>query len=355
MNISLDGIVLSNALSAITRIAPPAVGNITLKSDGKVFTLSSYSDAAYCSYTVPSESVSGEAEFCIPIDSFKSAIVKRKALSLKYENTTLKIASKNFQISLATSDAIAYDTPADKNVIEQWVITPEQGSWLKQAVKSCALAPTVINPSPALTIKLTDNNAFVCCYGEDHLAFTFSKEVKGKMEVTLPVDTILSILEVFAGQSFKMQRTENRLKVFNKLCRVSISLPAQEYLPVSTILDTARNANKSEGKIISLHKEEIINFLTNASALASKERLGIKFLGDASKLRLQIQSINGQCATVIKGNNDGINFDLDSVYFREAIDKCNEEVMIKWVQKDLEYVYIPTKTAHFLIATSQRT
>ena len=362
MNIILENTGLTLALKAVSRIAPPSNGNINIKCDGNNLKIVSYSEASYCEYVVPCEAVSGQAEFGIPIDAFRSAVQGRKKLSLTYKDTTLQIKSGNFAINLATVDAMDFDSSKQdaeekEETVQKWVLNTEQATWLKQAVSACMLEPTSINPNPALTISLNPKRAFVCCYGDDHLSFAVSKQIKGDMEVTVPAVTIASILEVFSKQTFKIVHTSTKLEVSNKLCKVAMSLPAAEYMDTEILINKAQEVNKAKGKYITINKQTILDFLTNASALDTKEkeRGGISFIGDSSKLVMQIKAIAGQCKAVVKMNADNISFTLDKLYFREAVSRGGEDITIKWIDENGGMVYIPGKSSYFLIATWQNT
>ena len=238
MKIKVQGSVLSNILKNISRIAPPLNNALTLKVEKNKFSLIAINEVARCFYSVPTESIEGEGSVCVSIEALKSAIAGRKELTLYEQEGVLKIVSGNFKINLATQEIISYEFEEEENVKTQsWQVTTEQASWLKQAVTNVALTPTAIMENPPLVVKLSNKNAFVCCYSSDHLAFALTKEITGNLELSIPCETFMNVLEVFSKQNFTLSKSDTKLTVSNELCEVSVSLPSQEYLPSQIIID----------------------------------------------------------------------------------------------------------------------
>nr|DAY64495.1 MAG TPA: beta clamp protein [Caudoviricetes sp.] len=354
MKIKVQGSVLSNILKNISRIAPPLNNALTLKVEKNKFSLIAINEVARCFYSVPTESIEGEGSVCVSIEALKSAIAGRKELTLYEQEGVLKIVSGNFKINLATQEIISYEFEEEENIKTQsWEVTTEQASWLKQAVTNVALTPTAIMENPPLVVKLSSKNAFVCCYSSDHLAFALTKEITGNLELSIPCETFMNVLEVFSKQNFTLSKSDTKLTVSNELCEVSVSLPSQEYLPSQIIIDKVKEVHKAQGTSLSFKKEDLLAYFTNAKALQTKERGSIIFKGNSKKIVLEIRTFAGHCENIFNGNYENVNFGLDQLYFEEAVAKCGEEVSLKWVNDEIQYVYIRTKNSYYLLSTLQ--
>ena len=355
MKIKVQGSVLSNILKNISRIAPPLNNALTLKVEKNKFSLIAINEVARCFYSVPTESIEGEGSICVSIEALKSAIAGRKELTLHEQDGVLKIVCGNFKINLATQEIISCEFEDEQTTESSWKVTAEQATWLKQAVSNVALAPTAIMENPPLLVKLSSKNAFVCCYSSDHLAFALTKEITGNLELTMPCETFASVLEVFSKQNFTLSKTDTKLTVSNDLCEVSVSLPSQEYLPSQVIIDKAKEVHKAQGTTLSFKKDDLLAYFTNAKALQTKERGSIIFKGNSKKIVLEIRTFAGHCENIFDGNYENVNFGLDQLYFEEAVAKCGEEVSLKWVNDEIQYVYIRTKNSYYLLSTLQNT
>lgn len=207
--------------------------------------------------------------------------------------------------------------------------------------------------NPPLVVKLSSKNAFVCCYSSDHLAFALTKEITGNLELSIPCETFMNVLEVFSKQNFTLSKSDTKLTVSNELCEVSVSLPSQEYLPSQIIIDKVKEVHKAQGTSLSFKKEDLLAYFTNAKALQTKERGSIIFKGNSKKIVLEIRTFAGHCENIFNGNYENVNFGLDQLYFEEAVAKCGEEVSLKWVNDEIQYVYIRTKNSYYLLSTLQ--
>jgi len=331
MKIQLELEALLGALDTISKIAPPASGNITLQTASSRFTIISTGDISSCTLIVAADAVSGDGEISVSMQAVKDAIKGRQKLELSYNNATLSVKSGKYLAELATVDVIPVDEP-DKEEVKEWRITTDQASWLKKALRDVNLKPTTLLSSwmPA-GVKITSKGAFVACYDTLHMSWTTAKAVTGDFECVLPVETLLNIVDVFHKTNFVIRQGKNRLYVKNKLTNVHLSMPATDELPsISEVQEKIREASATDGTEFTFGKASFLTFLDNARSVLGKERAEILVTAVKAGVALLIKTGSGQVENVIEGSGRG-KFAVDYENMMELVSKASENVQLKVV------------------------
>lgn len=355
MNLTLENDVLQEALRVIARIAPPVSGNITVDSDGSKLFFRSNSDTSRCSVNLPADVKGKAGNFAVSLSSLRDATKGRKTLEVSYEKTMCRIKSGAYKADLATVDSMELEDSEDEKIGKPVKLSGEQVQWLKSAVATVALKPTqLIATFMPVAIKLTKKGAFVACYDSNHMAFINSGEVTGELETKLPLDILTSVLDAFGKQGFKMQLSKASLYVSNPLVKVVLSLPQEEEneLQIDEVIAGAKGSKEAKGHEVEVSKTDLLAFLDNARAIATKERSEIKMELGEGKIRLEVQTANGSSKAVIKASaakKDSVLVDFE--FLDEAVRKCPESVIMKVVKG--EFLAIKLKTATVIVSQNQ--
>ena len=354
MQLSVEAAVIQEALKVLTRLAPPTSGTVLIVSDGKGATMQSASDVDRCSFTLPCK-VKGKANmFAIPIEALRDATKGRKDLEMEYDSNLLSIKAGSYVTKLATADAMQneYDEEKKKSKIK---VSADQAIWLKGAVADVALKPTaILSDFMPLTIKLMKKGAFVACFDARHMSFLESKEIDGDMEVTLPLHTMQSVLEVFGNSKFTMELTASSLYVTNPLVSVVLALQQaeSEEITADVVREKAKEALKMDGNMIEVNKKDITDFIDNARAVLTKERGEIHISAEKGSLRLASVTVNGSTKVKIKASvKKSIDVKVDYEYFEEAVRKCDDKMSLKVVGDD--FIMFKQKKANVLVGLNQ--
>lgn len=355
MLFTVDGAVLQEAIRVVSKLAAPISGSVTLQIANQKAYMHSVAELSRISILLPG-TVEGEATFAIDLNTLKDATKGRAEITTKYDKTLFKIKSGNYTAELATSDALNVEEDEDKKVGPVIKLSTEQGAWLKSAIATVALKPiTILSSFMPVTVKLDSKGAFVSCYDNEHMAFLKSNEIQGEMDVTLPVDTLQSILDAFSKAPFKMQLGIANLHVSNALIKVSVALPqAEDNSTVSAedVINKAKSAVKEDGLNIEVSKKDIVDFLDNAKSIATKERGEITIQTEKGKIKLDVMTSNGSTKTVIKANvTEVVKVKIDFEFFQEAISKCAELVVMRIVGDS--FIMLKTSTAYVLVSLNQ--
>lgn len=350
--------MIQAAIQAVNRLAPPQTGNLLLESDGKSLVMKSASDVARVRVVIPGE-VSGDALFAVPVENLTAAVKGREELELSLDKGMLVVKGSRYSSRLSTVDAIQMDEPKAKNDEGQsWKLSPEQAKWLKTAVQAVALKSNIsIESYMPVSVKLSAKGAFVSCYDNNHMAFVESKEVTGDLEVTLPLDTMNAVLEVFdgVGVAFTMTVTKNALRVRNKLVDVRLSLPDQngaEVIAVDAVIDKTKEARKASGQEIMVTRADVQLFLDNAKSVAVKERSEVVGAAESGKLVLSVTTNSGSSKASLKAHvSTPAAFKIDNGFFTEAVGKGKEDLQIKVV--DSAFIMVNGKDVTHIMAQNQ--
>lgn len=356
MNAQIESASIQEALRVALRLAPPMSGNVTLESDGAKLTMHSIAELSRCSVLLPG-TVKGKAFFAVATDALSAATKGHAELEVSYDKTMLKIKSGRYTADLTTVDAVQLED-VEREKGQTWKLTPEQGMWLKNAVQSVALKPSALLATGFMpvTAKLTPKAAFVTCFDNQRMAFINDREVKGELEVTLPVDTFAAVLDTFHKAKFSMLVGQSSLFIKNAIVEVQLSLPEKDeenQIGTDDVIGKAREAMKIDGSEMQLSKSEVVAFLDNARAVASKERSEIKVHAEGGKARLSVATTNGTSKTTIKAvtPKKAVAFNIDFDYFDEVVRKCPDDVAFKVVQG--AFLMFKTRASNTLVALNQ--
>lgn len=335
MQLTVDGLILQEAIRVVAKLAPPVSGSVTIQVANSKAYMHSVAELSRVSILMPG-TVDGEATFAIDLNTLKDASKNRGEITCKYEKTLFKIKSGSYLAELATSDALNVEEDDDRKVGTIIKLSSEQSTWLKSAVTTVALKPiTILSSFMPVTVKLSDKGAFVSCYDTEHMAFLNSKEITGDMDVTLPADMLQAVLDTFSKAPLKMQMGVSNLHVSNALIKVSVALPqAEDNSSVSAddVINKAKSAIKEAGLDIEVSKKDILDFLDNSKAIATKERGELTIQTEKGKLKLEVVTSNGTTKTVLKANVlTSVKVKVDFEFFNEAISKCPESVNFRIV------------------------
>lgn len=353
MNFKIDAAAIQEALRVIGRLAPPDSGNVTISSNGKKIFIHSSSETSRCAINMPA-TVEGKAgTFALSMNALRDATKGRKELEVEYSKSMCRIRSGAYRCELATVDALEIESNDEErgNKIE---FSGEQAAWVKSAVASVALKPTALLSSfMPIGLRLTSKGAFVACYDVNHMAFLNSDEMKGDMEIKLPLDTLAAVLDAFGNSSFVLELGKASVMVSNKLVKVFLSLPQEEEneLQLTDVIETAKAAKKAEGQTLVVPKDEFIAFLDNSRAIATKERSEIKIAVADGKLKMEVTTVQGSAKAALKVKSKACEFAIDFEYLDEAVRKAGTNVEMK-VVKD-EFLSVQLKDSTIVLSLNQ--
>jgi len=365
MKCKIESLFIQEALKVALRLAPPLTENVNISVDGNKMHLISASELAKCTIVIPGE-VEGSAMFGVSVQALQDSVKGRTEVELTFDKSMLIVKSGRYVAKLATVDAIQGESQettkksADNEVKEaeqKWKLTAEQAAWLKQAVTQVALKPSSVTTTfMPISVSLTDKAAFVSCYDMNHMAFIKSKDVKGDLSLTLPVETINAVLEVFNKTAFSLTVGNAAMRIRNKVVDAILSLPdtdSEEVISVKDVMAKSREAMTTDGLFIDVATSEVRQFLDNARAVIAKERSELQLTGEAGKLTLSVQTTNGQVKSTVKAKvPKAFKFNIDAEYFSEAVSKCQVD-LLKLKLVDGAFLMIEAKESHFVIALNQ--
>jgi DNA polymerase III sliding clamp (beta) subunit (PCNA family) len=357
MKCKIESLLLQEALKVALRLAPPMTESVNISVDSNKMYLISASELAKCTILIPGE-VEGSAAFGVSVQALSDATKGRSEVELSYDKSMLVVKSGRYQAKLATVDAIQSEEAAKEAGDEQkWKLTAEQASWLKQAVTQVALKPSSVTTTfMPISVSLTDKVAFVSCYDMNHMAFIKSKDVTGDLSLTLPVETINAVLDVFNKTSFSLTVGQATMRIKNKLVDAVVSLPdtdSEEVISVKDVMAKSKEAMTTDGLFIDVARADVQQFLDNARAVIAKERSELSIVGEQGKITLSVNTTNGQVKSTVKADvKKPFKFNIDAEYFAEAVSKCQVE-LLKLKLVDGAFLMIASKDSSFVIALNQ--
>jgi hypothetical protein len=347
----IDADIVQEAIRVALRLSPPISGNFTLETKENKLYMHSAAELSRCSIHIPCELESDDIQFALPVDALQAATKGRKNMTMVLDNSLLKIKSGKYLVSLTIQDAITQDEDR-KTESEILKLTADQMTWLKGAVASVALKPTQnLTTFMPVMVRLTDKSAFVCCVDENHMSFTTTKTVTGDMNVTLPLETITAVLDVFNKIECEIQVTSSALYVRNRFIDVVLALPdAREVIDADIVRDKARESMKMDGAQVELDKKEVTDFLLNARSVNDKSRSELRVSTEPDAVTLMVRTTIGTAKTRLVAKCGGeVDFRIDLEYFEEAVRK-SKEVRFKFVGS---FIVVYTTDAHVLISLNQ--
>lgn len=340
MEFSTAADVLQEALKVVSGLAPPTNGNITLTSTGKKVYIAASSDSAMCTINMPAAVRGKPGKFAISLLALKDATKGRKELTLLYDKTLCKISGASYKCELPTVDAIDSDDTEEK-LDKSVSLDVDQVTWLKSAVAVVALKPTpLLATFMPVAIKLSEKGAFIACYDENHMAFMRSKEIKGSMELKIPLEVLTAVFTNLGKTGLNIALSKSGMTVSNKLVKLNLNLPQEEEtdLKLSEVLQTAQASvatGKTNGIAIELDKAEVQSFMDNARSVATKERSEVRMEFAKDKLKLEVSTANGMVRTVVKAKcGQSVTALIDFDFFDEAIRKSGATVALSLVKSE---------------------
>lgn len=354
VKIQLESKNLHTALGIAARVAVAQDGSVTFAGSKNTLTLHSVGDLSRCALVIPAD-VSGEDfEFAIPLDAIRDATKGRDTVEMSWDGNMLTIKSKGYKTDLLTLDAISRDD-VDKVEAQEWKLTPEQGTWLKGALTAVGLKPTaLLSTFIPVSVKLTSKAAFVGCYDNQHMAFLNSRELTGDLELTLPLDTFATILEVFQGQAFRMRVSQSRVELKSKTASIILSLPAMDgAITIDAVIAKAKEAASASGIAVTLSKPEVLTFLDNARSVVGKERAELVVEAKDKKAKFTIQTVRGTAnAMLATDNSKAVSCKIDVDYFDELVRKIKGDTLEISVVGNA-FISSKSGNTHFLVALNQ--
>jgi hypothetical protein len=352
MQATIDAALIQEAIRVALRLSPPITEAFILEARKNKLRLISVGELSKCTILLPCE-VTGNALFAVPTEALKDATAGRTDVTLTYDQTMLKVKKGTYSTSLTTLDAIQPD--ADEDVKgDQWTVTADQLGWLKDAVSNVALKPTQsLTTFMPLSLRLGPKSAFVSCYDQNHMTFTSSKEITGKMDLTLPLDILRSILDTFTAVECELTVSKSAVRVKNPIIDVVLSLPdvEDEILATEDLMEKAKEARTSEAKTIEIPKKEILAFLVNARAVATRERSEIEVIIEPGLSTFVVKTTNGTSRVKLKAaTKEATTIKIDYEYFDEVVRKSADSVSFKIVDN---FAVFKTPTCYSLIALNQ--
>jgi Zn-dependent metalloprotease len=186
------------------------------------------------------------------------------------------------------------------------------------------------------------------------MAFINSGDITGEMEIKVPLDVITAVLDAFNKNAFKLELSESSLYVSNALVNVVLSLPQKEEqeLQIEEVIEAAKLAKTSKGQEIEVSKAQLVSFLENAQAVATKERSEVRLSTETGKLKLEVITANGSAKGAIKANtNVKASALIDFEFLDEAVRKSGESVVMKLVKN--EFIAFKLKEGTVIVSLNQ--
>lgn len=349
----IDADLLQEAIKIALRLSPPISGNLTIETKGGKLFLHSAAELSRCSILVPCDLADSEdILFALPVDALRDATKGRKELTLTLDDTLLTIKSGKYLVKITVQDAIEQDDAGSASDAKVWKMSAEQMIWLKGAVANVALKPTQnLTTFMPVMVRFTDRSAFVSCVDENHMMFTTTKTINGDLDISLPLETITAVLDVFNKIECEISVTNAALYVRNKFVDVALALPdTRDSIDSSIVRDKAREAMKLDGAIVELDKKEVTDFLANAKSVSDKSRPELQVRTEKASVVLTVQTTIGTAETRLAAKaQEGVEFRIDLEYFEEAIKK-SKEVKFKYAES---FIIVYCTDAYSLISLNQ--
>jgi ribosome-associated translation inhibitor RaiA len=183
------------------------------------------------------------------------------------------------------------------------------------------------------------------------MMFTTTKTINGDLDISLPLETITAVLDVFNKIDCEIRVTNSALYVSNKFVDVVLALPdSRDAIDSSIVRDKAREALRFEGTVVELDKKEVTDFLANAKSVSDKSRPELQVRVEKGSVLLTVQTTIGTAKTKLAATTTAdIDFRIDLEYFEEAIKK-GKEVKFKYADS---FIIVYCTDAYSLISLNQ--
>lgn len=357
--ITVDSKILLNTIQVINHAAAPYSGSVNVVCKDGTFSIESRAELSTINTVVPTESIEGNAEFGVMLDTLQSACSGRAGIiTITYENTVLSIKSKGYKIDLASVDYVAYSPVAKPNA-DSVKISVEQSNWLKSAISLVALTPNLTSPIMPVAVSIDSDGTTVACYARDHISFIKTAELvsDSKIEFAIPVESAVSLFNTFKDAEFTLIAEESYVHAENNICSLYISLPATDaYLPYDELQSRIDVFMSSEAPTITIPIAELNTLFGNCKALATKERGELIIKSNTKKTIISKTSANGTANALFTGCSEGsLEIKIDEQYFQEALSKVDKksDAVIK-CNADMGFIVVPGKNDCYSVIALNR-
>ena len=356
MKAVISGSDLQAAIAVVARTAPPLEGAVSLICKANKLYINSVSELSRAEILIPGKVSADNCEFAILLDALRDATKGRDELQMSWDGNILSIKAKGgFNIDLLTVDALARDS-LDKAEFTETKISGEQAVWLKNAVNATAIKPTALfaNNIIPVTIKLTAKGAFVACYDQEHMAFYNSNEISGDVMLTMPLEKMQTILDVFSSSSFTLRLGSSRVELKNSTTFVAMNLPSLDKgISGEDVITKAREIAKVSGNAVAMEQGAVLQFLENARAVMAKERVEVMCSVESGAVLFNIKTVRGNVKAKVKATaKKTFAFNVDLEFFEELVRKTKgAELNLNVVGKD--FCYSTYEQGTILVALNQ--
>jgi hypothetical protein len=352
---NLDTALLNEAFRVALLLAPPSGGTLTFAAENGSLKIHSSSDYNRCSILLPAV-LEGSALFALPVEALKDAVKSTKQVTLEIPDGTSALQIKSagttkYRARLAVMDALEPEEVEFSG--EEKAFTKDQLKWLKDALTEVSLKPqTLLSPYTPAIIRMNKSGAFAACAHFGHMAFTSSDTVTGELDVTLPYDTIRSVIDAFEGDDCIVSFSSSALRVKNEIFDVILALPdLRDAATIDQVLEVAEMAKDLSGETIVLDYKEVKDFMARCKAIREKSKLEIVF--DASKESTVLKAITTlgdaqmEFPASVKRNTQ---FAIDSDTFEELLAKSDKKEVLLGADNEAGFVVMNNGPTHMIIS-----
>lgn len=352
---NLDTALLNEAFRVALLLAPPSGGTLTFAAEDGKLKIHSSSDYNRCSILLPAI-LEGSALFALPVEALKDAVKATKQVTLEIPDGTSALQVKSagtakYRARLAVMDALE---PEDVEFSgEEKTFTKDQLKWLKDALTEVSLKPqTLLSPYTPAIIRMTKTGAFAACAHFGHMAFTSSDTVSGDLDVTLPYDTIRSVLDAFEGDDCIVSFSSSALRVQNAVLDVVLALPdLRDAATIDQVLEVSELAKDSSDTPVVLDYKEVKDFMARCKAIREKSKLEILFEATKEATTLKAVTTLGDAQMEFPASvKRKIQFAIDAETFEELLAKSDKKEVALCANDDAGFVVMNNGPTHMIIS-----
>lgn len=352
---NLDTALLNEAFRVALLLAPPSGGTLTFAAENGALTIHSSSDYNRCSILLPAV-LEGSALFALPVEALKDAVKATKTVSLEIPEGTSALQVKSagaakYRARLAIMDALIPD-PVEFSG-DEVAFTKEQLQWLKDAIAAVSLKPqTLLSPYTPAIIRLTKDGAFAACAHFGHMAFTSSDTVKGDLDVTLPYDTIRSVLDAFDGDECTVSFSSSALRVKNDVLDVILALPdLRDAATIDQALEIAEMAKEASGESVVMDYKEVKDFMARCKSIREKSKLELAFEATKEATRIHAETTLGDAQMELAGSvKKPVQFKIDAETFEELLAKSDKKEISLGSDEEAGFVVMNNGPTYMVIS-----
>jgi aspartyl-tRNA synthetase len=188
----------------------------------------------------------------------------------------------------------------------------------------------LLSPYTPAIIRLNKDGGFAACAHFGHMAFTSSDTVKGDLDVTLPYDTIRSVLDAFEGDECTVSFSSSALRVKNAVLDVILALPdLRDAASIDQVMEIAEAAKESVGESVVMDYKEVKDFMARCKAIREKSKLEITFDATKEATRLRAETTLGDVEMELAGSvKKPAQFAIDAETFEELLAKSDKKEIL---------------------------